>query len=149
MTDVLPSNSTQSSLYWIYVDDSSCLGGGTSQIQLYSSPMLTGMIGINGAPVTVVSTVPGQETQLTFTPTHNQSVSLETSNSTYLCGGQYFSYLDPTATLTDPNGNYVDSADFCESPSFGPNTLSTNGIYTITVEPFGPTGSVDLTLTSP
>ena len=47
------------------------------------------------------------------------------------------------------SGNFVGEADFCESPSFGPDTLSTSGTYTITVEPDGAAGSVGLTLTSP
>ena len=145
MTDVLPSNGT----YELYVDDSSC-SEGTSQLQLYSSPMLTGSIGINGPTVPAVSTVPGQETQLTFTGTANQSVSLQISNSTYLCDDPYFSYLDGNGRTHGPQRQtMLTEADFCESPSFGPDTLSTSGTYTITVEPFGAIGSVDLTLTSP
>jgi hypothetical protein len=150
MTDVLPSNSTPTSPYWLYVDDSGC-SWGSAQIQLYSSPMQTGTIGINGPPVTAVSTVPGQQTQLTVTPnlSQNQSVSLQTSNSTYLDCDPHWTDVDGFAVLTDPNGNPVDEADLCESPSFGPVTLSTGGTYTITVEPDGAPGSVDLTLTSP
>jgi len=144
MTDVLPSNGT----YELYVDDSSCLEG-TSQIQLYNSPMLTGTIGINGPTVTALSTVPGQETQLTFTGSQNESISLQTSNSTYLACWPYYAFFGGGAVLTDPNGHYIDEAGFCEEPSFGPDTLSASGTYTITVEPVSAPGSVDLTLTSP
>jgi len=140
MTDVLPSNGT----YELYVDDSSC-GEGTSQLQVYNSPMLTGTIGVNGSTVTAVSNVPGQQTQLTFTGSANESVSLQSSHLTYedCYGGSEL------AELTGPTGNYVNEADLCGSGGFGPVTLSSNGIYTITVEPFGATGSVGLTLTSP
>jgi hypothetical protein len=96
-----------------------------------------------------VSTVPGQQTALTFSGTANQSVSLQTTNSTYEDCDPSWQYVDGVAILTDPHGNYVDEADLCESPSFGPDTLSTTGTYTITVEPSGAPGSVQLTLTSP
>ena len=73
-------------------------------LQLFSAPTLSGTLSVDTGPLTVSSTVPAQETQLSADfsaePTVS-SFSLSTSNSTYQDG--------VCVTLLDSNNAFVDA----------------------------------------
>ena len=132
--DVLASNDTYSILV---ANDGCSIGGG--DIELYTSNTQVGAITLNGAAVTATSNVPGQLTQLTFRGCPGQTISLNTSNSTYEDCVEI--------TLTDPNNVFLDGLYQCgAADTMGPETLMSNGTYTLLVTPVGEAGSIDLNL---
>ena len=134
--DVLASDGA----YSILVDNSGCMSG-SLQIALFTSNTQGGTISLNGATATATSSVPGQPTQLTIGAGTGQSVYLNTSNSTY--------QDEVEVELIDPNGLFVDLLGQCgASGTMGPDTLSINGTYTLSVVPQGAPGSIDLSLSS-
>jgi hypothetical protein len=110
-------------------------------VQIYDVPPdAGGTITPGGAPVTVATTVPGQNGRLTFAGTAGQRVSLKISN---------VSYSAATAQLLDPNGNAVGgSVLFGTGGGFvDTRTLPSTGTYAITVDPPNmTTGSATFTL---
>jgi hypothetical protein len=87
-----------------------------------------GPITPSGAPVTVTTTVPGQNGRLTFAGTAGQRVSLKVSNVTY---------SSATAQLLDPSGNAVGgSVLFGTGGGFvDTRALPSTGTYSITIDP--------------
>jgi YD repeat-containing protein len=135
--EILPSDGT-----YTLILDAAC-GPMSVALQLFSAPTLTGTVSINGGSVNVPSNVPAQETQLTFSGTTGQSVRLTAANSTYQDGVCVWLY-DPTGGYVDANCIYDPS-----SSAIGPKILSVDGSYSILIEPYGATGSIDIGVTSP
>src|SRR5262249_33807685 len=126
--------------YLISIDpNGACTGSAT--VQIYDVPPdAGGPITPSGAPVTVTTTVPGQNGRLTFAGTAGQRVSLVISNVTY---------SSATAQLLDPSGNSVGgSVLFGTSGGFvDTRTLPSTGTYSITIDPPNTTtGSATFTL---
>jgi hypothetical protein len=114
---------------------------GSIDVQVYLVPNdVTGTIS-SGTPVTVTTTMPGQNAVYTFTGSSTQRVSVNLSNVTY--GSAKVSILKPdltnlTSPLFVPNtfGNFVE-----------PVKLPANGTYRVVVDPTGAsTGSTDVGL---
>jgi len=131
----LPTTGT----YTIFVDPQSNLTGSLT-LTLYDIPSdFTTTITPGGAPVTVTTTVPGQNGRVTFDGTANQKISLQMTSVTF--GWASVSILKPdqsnlVVTGTGTGGNFIDSI-----------TLPTTGTYTIFVDPQSNlTGSMTLTL---
>jgi hypothetical protein len=126
--DVVPN-------YWLYT------GGLTFQLQ--NAPLVTAPISIGGAPVTVTTSVPAQQAQLTFTTTSaSQVVNVQVSGSTYPTG-----CTNPTVTLNGPPSgtNLISTTNLCLNTIT--ETLTNVGTYTLTVTPWNTdTGSVTITL---
>jgi len=103
----------------------------------------TGTITPGGSAVTVTTTVPGQNAQLTFSGTVGQRVSLVVTNSTFAgCISAY-------DTIKKPDGSILASAPLCNGPATYIDTavLPVTGSYTILIDPQGSvTGSQTLTL---
>jgi large repetitive protein len=102
---------------------------GSATVQIYDVPPdAGGPITPSGAPVTVSTTVPGQNGRLTFAGTAGQRVSLKISNVTY---------SSATAQLLDPSGNAVGgNVLFGTSGGFvDTRTLPSTGTYSITIDP--------------
>ena len=102
---------------------------GTATLQVYDVPPdAGGPITPGGAPVTMATTVPGQNGRLTFAGTAGQRVSLKISNVTYSAA---------TAQLLDPSGNAVGgSVLFGTGGGFvDTRTLPSTGTYSLTVDP--------------
>ncbi len=89
-----------------------------------------------GTPMTTSSTIQGQYTNLTFSATAGQSLSMDFTNDTY--GSMCTHYYRPDGSTIDWN---------CTGPTSnwtqGPYSLSQTGTYTIQVQPQGTaTGTV-------
>ena len=135
-TATLPSTGA----YAIVIDPNGA-STGSATVQVYDVPPdAGGPITPSGAPVTVTTTVPGQNGRLTFAGTAGQRVSLKVAN---------VSYSSATAQLLDPNGNAVGgSVLFGTGGGFvDTRALPSTGTYTITVDPPNTTtGSATFTL---
>jgi large repetitive protein len=116
---------------------------GSASVQIYDvTPDAGGPIAPSGAPVTVTTTVPGQNGRLTFAGTAGQRVSLRISNVTY---------SSATAQLLDPSGNAVGGSVFFGTGGgfVDTRTLPSTGNYSITIDPPNmTTGSATFTLYS-
>jgi YD repeat-containing protein len=118
---------------------------GSITLQLQSAPVITVPIAIGGSPVTLVTTVPAQQGQLTFTTTSaNQVVSLQVSGMTYptSCANLLLNVNGPAPASTP----VVTNSNVC--PAAQLITLPTVGTYTITITPWGTeaVGSVTIQL---
>jgi hypothetical protein len=135
-TTSLPSAGT----YAVAIDPNGA-STGSATVQVYDVPPdAGGPITPGGAPVTVGTTVPGQNGRLTFAGTAGQRVSLKIAD---------VSYSSATAQLLDPSGNAVGgSVLFGTGGGFvDTRTLPSTGTYAITVDPPNTaTGSATFTL---
>jgi subtilisin family serine protease len=135
-TTTLPSSGT-----YVAVIDPNGDSTGSATLQVYDVPPdAGGPIAPGGAPVTLSTTVPGQNGRLTFAGTAGQRISLNISKS---------SYSSATAKILDPGGNPVGgSVLFGTGAGFVDlRTLSSTGTYAITVDPPDTTtGSATFTL---
>jgi hypothetical protein len=117
---------------------------GSVTIKLQNAPTVVAPITIGGPAVTVSTTVPAQQAQLTFTSTSaNQIVSLQISGYTYPsdCGLSTLLLIGPAPETTSVGS----SSNLCAGSTA--YTLPTVGTYTLTVQPSGTdTGSVTLQL---
>ena len=112
---------------------------GSSTVTLYDVPQdASGQVAPGGGPVTVATTVPGQNAQLSFNGSAGRRVSLKVNAS---CCSVRISILSPGGSaLVAPT--YAAGGTF-----FDTRTLPTTGAYTIVVDPQGAaTGNVSLTL---
>jgi YD repeat-containing protein len=116
---------------------------GSVTFQLQNAPLVTAPISIGGAPVTVTTTVPAQNAQLTFTTTSaNQFVTLQISGSTYPTGCTHSELI---LNGPAPGTGLISTNNLC--PSTSAFTLPTVGSYTLTVTPWSmDTGSVTVQL---
>jgi len=117
--------------YTILVAPTSSGATGSVTLTLYDVPAdVTGPIVPGGAPVSVTTTVPGQNVSLTFAGTATQRVSLVVSGATYGSGLTY-------VYLKKPDGTTLASAFFTGASGFlDIQTLPTAGTYTILVDPW-------------
>jgi YD repeat-containing protein len=119
---------TQTGTYTIFIDPQGTATGGVT-VQVNNDSDITGTITPGGSPVTVTTTVPGQDARLTFTGTANQHVSLL---STSVTTSTYLNLVQPNGTTqTD-----ILSAVGCSNPGcfMDTQTLATSGTYTIWVQ---------------
>src|SRR6266478_5804875 len=101
---------------------------GSETLQLYTVPAdVTGTISIGGSPVSVATTVPGQNASLTFSGTSGQKVSMSLTSG---------SYSSCSLTLYDPSAATVTSG-YCSGATNFVNTatLGTTGTYKIFIDP--------------
>jgi YD repeat-containing protein len=137
----LPSSGT----YTILVDPVSTATGSVT-LTLYDVPAdVTASITPGGSAVTVSTTTPGQNAQLTFQGTAGQRISLSGTNG---MSGQIFFACDVNASILNPGGSVLAAATCMEGSGFiDVKTLATTGTYTIVVDPASiATGSLTLTL---
>ena len=107
---------------------------GSATLQLYDVPAdLTPSITAGGAPVTITTTIPGQNAKLTFAGTAGRRISLKVSGvtiGTSTTGSLKVSITKPdgtalvAATSMGTNGGFIDV-----------KSLPTTGTYTILVDP--------------
>jgi hypothetical protein len=133
-TRTLPATGT----YTILIDPSGSITGSITLTLYNVPPDVTGTIAIDGPPVTVTTTVPGQNASLTFSGAAGQRISLVT-NSTNCCRDVTIINPDGTALVNvfiGSGGGFIDT-----------RTLPATGAYTILIDPSGSiTGSITLTL---
>jgi len=113
---------------------------GSETLQLYNVPAdATGTITIGGSPVSVATTVPGQNAGLTFSGTSGQKVSISLSSG---------SYSDCSVPLKNPDGSTLTYGGCAGATNFVDTaTLGTTGTYTIFIDPQGAaTGGVTVQL---
>jgi hypothetical protein len=108
-------------------------------LTLYDATTQPGTISIGGS-ATVTASVPGQDTELTFSGNSGQQISLVVSNNS-ISGG-------PVVTIYNPDGSQLASTQVWPSGGnfIDSTTLSQTGTYTIFVDAGSSTGSMTLTL---
>ncbi len=133
-----------SGIYTILVDPSNT-NTGNATLRLYdvpangNAPIIPG-----GSPVTIATTVPGQNAALSFNGTAGQLISLSLSGVTI----PNYSYI----YLLRPDGAQVTSTFVYQNNTAFIDTLAlpVSGTYTILVDPQGPyTGSMSVQLNNP
>jgi len=129
--------------YTILVDPLDTSTGNVT-LTLYDVPAdVTGTITAGGSPVTVTTTSPGQNGQLSFSGSANDRVSLRVTGLN-LAGGSY-NYLN--VSIKKPDGSALVSSNFGGNGFIEPQTLPVSGTYTILVDPWDTSiGSATLTL---
>lgn len=136
-TPLLPATGT----YTILIDPD---GTNTGSIifTLYNASDVTGTITPGGSPVTVITTIHGQNARLTFSGTAGQRVSLQLSNSTFS------GCIAVNDSIKKPDGTTLTYVDLCSASGFlEPITLPVTGSYSILIDPIGATvGSQTLSL---
>jgi hypothetical protein len=117
-------------------------GTGGVTANLYKVVNITGTAVINGPPVTVNITTPGQSAALRFAGTANEKATVHVTNSTISC---------VTTGIVKPNGASLFSELDCGSSFNLPTqTLPVTGTYTLSLVPQGAdTGSLTVKITSP
>jgi uncharacterized protein YhfF len=112
---------------------------GSVNLTLLNATDVTGTIAF-GTPITVATTVPGQNARYIFNATAGQQVSLTVSNSTYT------GCIALNAAILRPDGSSLASTGTCGSSAFlDSTTLPTAGTYTVLIDPQG-TGSGSATI---
>ena len=103
---------------------------------------ITGTITPGGAPVTITTTVPGQNGSLTFSGTAGQRVSLQITDSTYP------GCLNVFDTIKNPDGSNLGTSSFCGASGYlDTMVLPATGTYRILIDPQGVnSGTQTLTL---
>jgi YD repeat-containing protein len=105
---------------------------GSETLQLYNIPAdATGTVTIGGSPVSIATTVPGQNASLTFSGTTGQKVSLNLTAGTYPSGFCNLTIKNPDGTtLTTDYGGCSYTTDYVDTV-----TLPQTGTYTIFIDP--------------
>ncbi|MEU8261967.1 pre-peptidase C-terminal domain-containing protein [Micromonospora sp. NPDC048999] len=124
-TTVLPTDGT----YTVYVDPQSTATGSIT-VQVYDVPPdATAGATPGGDPVTVTTTVPGQNAAVTFPGTAGQRVLV------HLTGGTYGTY-NASAIVRRPDGSNLTGSAYCGSSCiFDTTVLPVDGTYTIYFNP--------------
>lgn len=106
---------------------------GSQTVVLHNVPAdVTGSITPGGSPVSITTTVPGQNAVLTFSGTAGQRVSLLISGSTFP------GCIAVTNTIKKPDGTNLISSNLCSPSDFMETvTLPVTGTYSILVNPVG------------
>jgi hypothetical protein len=117
---------------------------GSVTLTLYNVPAdVTGSITLGGSAVTVTTTTPGQNAQLTFSGTAGQRVGVLISNSTFSGCIALVNSVRKSDGTSLVSQNMCSAADFIE-----PVVLPATGTYTVFIDPQGVTvGSATLLLT--
>jgi YD repeat-containing protein len=127
--------------YTVFFDPSGT-GTGSATIVLNTFTDISGTI-TPGTPITVTTTVAGQNARYSFSGTTGQHASVSLSASSYPgCTAL-------TTSILNPDGTTLGSTSICSSTgAFGPLALPSTGTYTVFVDPAGTnTGSVTVSLT--
>ena len=137
-TKTLPVNGT----YTVFVDPVN-FNTGSLTLTLYDVPAdASNSTTVNGSGVTVSTTVPGQNAEVTFSGTSSQQVTVRlTSNSMGMV----------TVKVLKPDGSQLTS-HVSSSTNFNllQQTLPTTGTYKVVVDPSGMnTGSITVQVTNP
>jgi len=104
---------------------------GSVNLTLNNATDVTGTIAF-GTPITVTTTVPGQNARYTFNDTAGQQVSLTVSNSTYT------GCIALNVAILRPDGSSLASTGTCGSSAFvDSTTLPTAGTYSVLIDPSG------------
>lgn len=117
-------------------------GVGSARVTVFTVPSDFSGVLTSGTPLTLTTTTPGQNAQLTFSANAGQSLT-----SVALSGGTYPSSRC-LMNIKRPDGTSVASSLDCSgtSHSFGPYSLNQTGTYTISIDPqFAGTGNVTVT----
>ncbi|MFG3685498.1 RHS repeat-associated core domain-containing protein [Micromonospora sp. NPDC047740] len=124
-TTVLPTDGT----YTLVVDPQST-STGTITVQVYDVPAdATATASPGGAPVSVATTVPGQNSVVSFPGTAGQRVLV------HLTGGTYGTY-NASAIVRRPDGSNLTGSAYCGSSCiFDTTVLPVDGTYTILINP--------------
>jgi YD repeat-containing protein len=112
--------------------------GGTGSITIGMGQDVTSPILVGGPPVTVTTTLLGQDARLTFSGTAGQRVSFNITNSTYT---PYYACI---LSLLDPSSTSLTSG-YCgngANPFIDSVSLGKSGTYTVLISPQATTGSV-------
>jgi hypothetical protein len=120
---------------------------GEASVNFYDVPPdVTGTLSVNGDPVPVSLTAPGQNAYLTFAGTQGQTVTMRLTGNTITGGGGY-----AAVSLLRPNGTSQTTAgSLASSFNSTPQTLATTGTYTVRVDPtLSATGDISVQVTSP
>jgi hypothetical protein len=135
---VLPATGT----YVITVDPGD-LNAGSTTLTLYNVPPdITAPIVPGGAPVTVTTTTPGQNAQVSFTGSANQRISLNVAFGTGMSAAcNYLSIRNPDGTFLIAQTTQCGTSYFSDV-----RVLPAAGTYVITVDP-GERNAGDTTLT--
>ena len=138
-TQTLPTTGT----YTIFLDPSDT-NTGSATLQLYDVPADGNTpIEAGGTPVSVTTTVPGQNAALTFTGTYGQRVSVSLSADT-APGYTYVHFIRPDGAQITYTYVYQNGTGFIDALS-----LPMPGVYTLLVNPEGTaTGGMTLRLNS-
>ena len=116
---------------------------GTVTVQVFDATPTTGSISIGGSPVAVTTTIPGDQTNLTFSGNVGQIVTLNASGSTYAgCAAV-------SINIVDPSGHNIGNSYVCGSSGtpFSNFMLLSSGPYTLNLAPAGTdTGTMNLQL---
>jgi hypothetical protein len=123
--------------------DPNDLNIGSATLTLYDVPAdVTDSTTIGGSAVSVITTVPGQNGQVTFSGTSTQQVTVRLTNNTMSV---------VTVKLLKPDGTQLTSSIFSTSSfNLATQTLPTTGTYKITIDPSGAnTGGISITVTNP
>ncbi|HSE15992.1 MAG TPA: IPT/TIG domain-containing protein [Pyrinomonadaceae bacterium] len=135
----------QTGTYAIFVDPQNTDTGSMTLTLNDVPPDITGTIEPGGAPVTVTTTVPGQNASLTFTGAASQRISLKMSSvtiGTSTCCSVRVSILKPDGTALITPQLLGTTGAF-----FDVQTLPATGAYTIFIDPQNAdVGSMTLTL---
>ena len=105
---------------------------GSMTIAIYNIVDITGSISPDGASVSLMFSMPGQNGSLTFTGTQNQRVSLLVTGVTTTGSGQH------TIKLYKPDGSALATlSDIANNSFLDTQTLPVAGSYTIVADPSG------------
>jgi von Willebrand factor type D domain len=117
---------------------------GTITIGVHAVPADVTAAATAGTPVTVTTTVPGQNAAVTFAGTAGQRIFISCSETSTVSAATYL--------LRDPTGATVKASYSCPSSgtAFNTTVLVRTGTFTVTVDPPGSeTGSFTLTVRTP
>jgi lipid-binding SYLF domain-containing protein len=115
---------------------------GSVNLTLLNATDVTGTIAF-GTPITVTTTVPGQNARYTFSAAAGQQISLTLTNITYT------GCISLATSILKPDGSSLGSTSLCGGTSgfIDSMTAPVAGTYTVLVDPGGTgTGSVTLLL---
>lgn len=110
-------------------------GAGAQTLSASIKSPVTGTLTLNGSPVTITTTSPGQSASLTFSGTQGAYVAVNLSNVTLSSG---------TVEILNPDSSVLSSLPFGTSGATLSPQLPTTGTYTVLVLPSA-TGSGSLT----
>jgi hypothetical protein len=135
---LLPASGT----YTIKIDISGSTIGSVGVTLFDITPVLPSSLAINGPPVTLTTTAPGQTAAVTFNATASQQVTVHVTGNSMGC---------PVVSLVSPGGTTLVSSNSCAAgTTLAMQTLSVTGTYTINVAPPSPNiGCITIRVSSP
>ncbi len=118
--------------YTLMVDPQGVTTGSQTVVLNDVPPDVTGSITPGGSPVTITTTIPGQNAALTFSGTAGQRVSLLISGSTFP------GCIAVNNSIKKPDGTNLTSSNLCSPSEFLDTvTLPVTGTYSIFIDPVG------------